>query len=263
MTTVITCADSNFFHFLPAQERNITRKSGASPVIYDLGLTQAQTKKLRSTVVQITPPEGFNENVPGGAIRTSHKPSCILDCMKRFEDDVLYVDADVVMMAHLPDACFDGADVALTPRHPNEMRSAAPFQNGTINAGVLFFRNTPAVHDLLVAWDARCAEGVESDQLALSHVLADAELTGDLGDATARGLNVRKLDARLFNDVGTTTGYLWHFKNAGRRFHKKRRWWKAILRERFAPARTARKIDEAQATLRQLPANKDHVNAKS
>jgi len=259
--TVITCADANFFHFLPAQERNINRKHGAFPVIYDLGLTRRQVTRLQSTVSPITPPEGYNENVPGGAIRTSHKPSCILDCMERYERDVLYVDADVVMMAPLPSGCFAGSDVALTPRHPNEMRSSNPYSNGTINAGVLYFANTTAVRELLKKWDARCAQGVESDQKALSELLSDADLTGDWEDATAEGLTIRKLDARLFNDVGTNTGYLWHFKNAGRRFHKKRRWWNAVLRERFMPKRIMRQITIRQAALLKLKPNKENEHA--
>ena len=54
---IVTCADSEFYHFLPTLEQNVRRKTGRFPIIYDIGLTEKQRNSLKSELVQITPPE--------------------------------------------------------------------------------------------------------------------------------------------------------------------------------------------------------------
>ena len=49
---VLTCADADYFHFLPFFEANVERKFGALPLIYDLGLDRpSSAPSLRSEVV--------------------------------------------------------------------------------------------------------------------------------------------------------------------------------------------------------------------
>lgn len=52
---IVTCADSEFYHFLPTLEQNVRRKTGRFPIIYDIGLTEKQRNSLKSELVQITP----------------------------------------------------------------------------------------------------------------------------------------------------------------------------------------------------------------
>jgi len=246
---VVTCADANFFHFLPVLEENVRRKTGQYPVIYDLGLLASQRARLKSEIVSLTPPEGYNKKVPKGAIRTHHKPDCLLDFVARFRQDVLYLDADVLMVDNLPANAFVGCDVAVTPRHPKELLAGDPFRNGRLNAGVMYFANNREAHALLEQWRALCSEGIHTDQMAISDILEPTDLNGPLGIATLGGLRVLKLDPRVYNDVACRTGRLWHFKNAGRRFHKKRRWWAAAMKERITPRRFAARVARARDAL--------------
>lgn len=246
---VVTCADANFFHFLPILEENVRRKTGQYPVIYDLGLHPKQRARLKSDVISLVPPEGYSERIPGGAIRTHHKPDCLLDFKARYDQNALYLDADVLMIDGLPAGVFRGCDIAVTPRHPKELLMGDPFRNGRVNAGVMYFANNETAQPLLEQWRTVCADGVHTDQMAISDILEPTDLNGSLGIASLGDVRVLKLDPRIYNDVACKTGRLWHFKNAGRRFHKKRRWWAAAMRERFTPTRFAARVAKQRDSL--------------
>lgn len=246
---VVTCADANFFHFLPILEENVRRKTGQYPVIYDLGLHPKQRARLRSDVISLVPPEGYSEKIPGGAIRAHHKPDCLLDFKARYNQNALYLDADVLMVDSLPAGLFRGCDIAVTPRHPKELLMGDPFRNGRLNSGVMYFANNETAQPLLEQWRTVCADGVHTDQMAISDILEPTDLKGPLGIASLGDVRVLKLDPRIYNDVACKTGRLWHFKNAGRRFHKKRRWWAAAMRERFTPTRFAARVAKQRVSL--------------
>jgi len=213
---VITCADADYFHFLPFLEANVERKFGALPLIYDLGLTPEQKASLRSEILQVPVPAGYKDyGADHGIIMTTHKPACIADALNRSPGGCLYVDADVLFAGPVTVSDLGGADVAVTPRHPTE-RTPKHLENGTLNAGVLFFASRPAARRLIDDWAKACAEGTRTDQMALSDLLADFALLESLGLETHDGLSVMRLDARLFNDVRLKTGRVLHFKNAGR-----------------------------------------------
>ncbi len=232
---IVTCADSGFYHFLPTLEQNVRRKTGRFPIVYDLGLTKKQRKALKSELIQIDPPKEYGLKTSTGNIKATHKPTCLLDFLNRSTEDCLYIDADVVIIDRVEIGEFDRADIAVTPRHPNEMRSADPYLNGKVNTGVIFLRNMNAVRDFVVSWIAQCRTGDCSDQQALTEILPDAGLTDGLGLGQQGSLQVLKLDARIYNDVSSTIGKLWHFKNAGRRFHKRRKWYFSTWLEKIAP----------------------------
>ncbi len=246
---VVTCADSKFFHFLPALEKNVLRKTGRYPVIYDLGLSAKQRNSLRSEIISLAPPEGYNNNISGGAIRAHHKPDCLLDFIARFDQSGLYIDADVLMVDSLSANVFEGCDIAVTPRHPKELMAPDPFRNGRLNSGVVFFASNVRSVALMRQWRAICEAGVHTDQMALSDLLEPVDLSGPLGIAELGDASILKLDPRIYNDVSCKTGKLWHFKNAGRRFHKKRRWWAAVMWERLTPTGLAERAAQARSEL--------------
>jgi len=234
MFKIISCADKEFFHFMPTLERNVKNHFGEYPIIYDIGMTAKQSASLKSRVIKVTPPSNYNQHSKIGSIITSHKPNCVLDFMSQYSEDCLYVDADVLFTEKVTPDEFTGADISVTPRHPNELKSENPYKNGTLNAGVLFFKNTAPVKTFIESWISQCALDQVSDQMAISELLEDARLTnGAFGLVKCGPLSVLKLDARIYNDVGSTIGKIWHFKNAGRRFHKRRRYLKAALLDRF------------------------------
>jgi hypothetical protein len=213
---VMTCADASYFHFLPYLEANIERKFGQRPLIYSLGLTAEQVATLRSEVVRIDVPRSFaGTETRRGFVMATHKPACIADGLARSPGGCLCVDADVLFVEALRARDLGRADIAVTPRHPKE-RTPLHLENGTLNSGVLFFSHSPAARRVLDEWARACAEGVRTDQKALSDILADFTLLEGLGPETRAGLQILKLDARLFNDVRLKTGRILHFKNAGR-----------------------------------------------
>ena len=259
--TVVTCADAKFFHFLPLLEQNIRRKFGHYPVIYDLGMTDQQVRQLKSLVRQIPLPDWYSEVVATTKIRSPHKPRCISDAMEQFGADVLYVDSDVLFTDSLPDGFAQEADIAVTAKHPKEMLFKNPYSNGRINAGVLYFSNNRVVLGFLEKWRELCDTGKISDQLSLSNLLEEHELDGNLGVVEVDGLKVAILDPREFNDVTSSTGRIWHFKNAGRSPHKKRRWWRASLQERWMPNRLKKMTAGARSALQDFGSNRErHKN---
>lgn len=213
---VITCADENYFDFLPALEANIERRLGRLPVIYDLGLRDDQRSVLRSEILQVPVPEGFRDcDAVNGFILTTHKPACISDAITRHGSGCLYVDADMLFLSALDEAVLQDGDIAVTPRHRRE-RTPSHLKNGNINAGFLHFSNTAPALDLLTRWQAACEVGDRTDQKALSDLLEDFHLLDSFGPETRGGLRLLKLDPRIYNDVALKTGKVMHFKNAGR-----------------------------------------------
>lgn len=214
---VITCADAGYFPFLPFLERNIARKFGRLPVIYDLGLTDDQRPQLASELRQAAdvPADFRGTEQRHGFIRATHKPACIRDSLDRDPGGCLCVDADVLFLGRLDLRDFQSADVAVTPRHPKE-RTPAHLDNGRINTGVLFFSGSPRSRRLLADWQHACETGTDSDQKCLSDLLGDFDLSGPLGLANSDALSLAKLDPCIYNDVRQRTGRILHFKNAGR-----------------------------------------------
>jgi hypothetical protein len=213
---VMTCADADYFHFLPYLEANVLRKFGRLPLIYDLGLTLSQRASLKSELVSIEVTDAYKAAEPTrGFIMTTHKPACIADCLDRTGEGCLYVDADVLFVEPLRARDLGAPDLAVTPRHPKE-RTGLHLENGDINAGVLYFSRSPAARALLDTWTAACATGARTDQKALSDLLAGFSLLDRLGPEARDGLRLMKLDPRTFNDVRLKTGRILHFKRAGR-----------------------------------------------
>lgn len=213
---VLTCADANYFHFLPFFEANVERKFGTLPLVYDLGLEPGQRAALRSEVVRVPVPAGFRDREPGhGFVMATHKPACIADALGRSPAGALYADADVLFAGAVTLRDLGNADLAVTPRFRRE-RTAAYLANGALNSGLVYVAGTPPARRLLDAWTAACGAGDRTDQKALSDLLADFGLLDGLGPVTRDGLRLMKLDPRVFNDVRLKTGRVLHFKNAGR-----------------------------------------------
>lgn len=234
---VLTCADAKFHHFLPNFERNVFSHFAEYPIIYDLGFSDIQRSILKSDIVSANGDFDITEKADSENIRATHKPSCIIDFLDRYKTGCLYVDADVIFTEAIDPLIFDDVDIAVTPRHPKEIQYLPdPYKNGEINSGVLFFANTAKSRDILAQWKMRCEQTRESDQMALSMVLHFAKLREPYGLHFQGDITILKLDPTIYNDVSCKTGKIWHFKNAGRRFHKKVKLLIASFITRRAPA---------------------------
>jgi hypothetical protein len=237
---IITCADAQFFEFLPYLEANISRKFGFLPTIYDLGMRDDQVRSLRSRVVPMPSGERYrSKHRVTGNVMTTHKPACIKDSLIRNPGGCLYVDADVLFVDATTEADFANADIAVTPRRPSAKADQSR-NNGNINAGVLYFSGSAAARSILDEWLLACEDGDRTDQMALSDILEGFNLLDGLGIDRRERATVMKLNARVFNDVRIRTGRILHFKNAGRNEHARRKLAKfRRLEERFPAALSA------------------------
>ena len=213
---IMTCGDQKYFKFIKIFEKNVFNRNHFFPIIYDLGLTEAQKKSLQSEMRIIPISQSFYMKNSSNYIQATHKPSCILDYLSCHNKNILYVDADTLFTSKFHHNLFKDIDIAITPRHRKE-RKKEYYVNGFINSGVLFFRNTFEVKELLLFWEKKCCEPDTTDQKALSDIFSDQiNLLEAKYIQKWNSLNILLLEAEMYNDVACKTGKLLHFKNAGR-----------------------------------------------
>ena len=213
---IMTCGDQKYFTFLKIFEKNVFNRYHFFPIIYDLGLTEDQRKLLKSEIRKIPISQSFYMKNSSNYIQATHKPSCILDYFSYHNKNILYVDADTLFVSTFNHTLFKDIDIAITPRHRKE-RKKEYYTNGFINSGVLFFRNTNSVKELLLLWEKKCCDPDTTDQKALSDIFSDQiNLLEAKHIQKWNDLNILLLEAEIYNDVACKKGKLLHFKNAGR-----------------------------------------------
>lgn len=213
---IMTCGDQKYFTFLKIFEKNVFNRYHFFPIIYDLGLTEDQRKLLKSEIRKIPISQSFYMKNSSNYIQATHKPSCILDYFSYHNKNILYVDADTLFVSTFNHTLFKDIDIAITPRHRKE-RKKEYYTNGFINSGVLFFRNTNSVKELLLLCEKKCCDPDTTDQKALSDIFSDQiNLLEAKHIQKWNDLNILLLEAEIYNDVACKTGKLLHFKNAGR-----------------------------------------------
>ena len=213
---IMTCGDQKYFTFLKIFEKNVFNRYHFFPIIYDLGLTEDQRKLLKSEIRKIPISQSFYMKNSSNYIQATHKPSCILDYFSYHNKNILYVDADTLFVSTFNHTLFKDIEIAITPRHRKE-RKKEYYTNGFINSGVLFFRNTNSVKELLLLWEKKCCDPDTTDQKALSDIFSDQiNLLEAKHIQKWNDLNILLLEAEIYNDVACKTGKLLHFKNAGR-----------------------------------------------
>ncbi|MBI2013506.1 MAG: hypothetical protein HYS87_01635 [Candidatus Colwellbacteria bacterium] len=71
-------------------------------------------------------------------MRFANKPLCILDCIKRYEENVVFLDGDAVVAQKFDELLRDSFDVGVTLREQGEI-SINKNSCSVLNSGVLFF----------------------------------------------------------------------------------------------------------------------------
>lgn len=216
---IITAADSNYYKFLISLEKNIHNIFNQYLIIYDLSLTSNQIKNLQSKVRRVEINKEYASFDVRGNIRATHKPLCILDCLREYKDsDCIYIDSDILFTQYVSYDVFADSDIAVAHRHPKE-QSEGHFMNGLINTGFIYFRNTHKVHEIVNEWYDECCKENSTDQIALSNVLSKIiyiQQAPISHEVTEMGIKINILDPNIYNDTSLTTGNILHFKNAGR-----------------------------------------------
>ncbi len=215
---MVTSGDKNYFKFLWRLEKNIYDKFGEYPIIYDLGLTEVQKSKLKSTIISIEVSSEYSNYNEDGFIKAIHKPNSILNFLENSSNNCLFLDADILFSRKVTveDLDFKGVDLAVTPRHPEE-RYEKLFANGLINTGVMYFKNDAKTKGFIKLWMNRCLDNNSTDQLAMSNILTNDKINlFKTNYVEVEGIKVALLDAKKYNDVSLSDGLILHFKNAGR-----------------------------------------------
>ena len=162
--------DANFRPYVENGKRAV-EALGYPTLIYDLGNL------------------GFGKPFDGRVSTTKFqnipcKPAVILDALKHIseQDYLVWLDADAIMKSRIDEICKD-YDLGLTMRLKHEQDPRA----STINAGIVFIRNTPQSKQFLQSW-AKHADELNGDQWALNNL---TKLTLDMMNQTVTCDNTR------------------------------------------------------------------------
>lgn len=230
---VMTAADRAFFPVLRGFERNIEKNLGVTPVIFDLGLLPEQRDALKS-IRQFEHNGGDIRALSAkGFIRASHKPDFIAHLLDQGQS-VLYLDADTIVTGAFDTGVFDDVDICITGRHPRDLRYAGNIDNGKLNSGVLYFRNSPATRKIVALWSDAARDPEKSDQQALSEII-ERLFTHPKNPAENDDPIIKVLNPRLYNDTSLRTGYIFHVKNYIRRPSQARKFRRIAFLARYAP----------------------------
>ena len=210
---IVTSANHGFFHCLAGLVESVHRHYGKRPIVYDLGLTDADRAALDAEIVPlVVPADSFDYTGVGDTgrrfIRTTHKPSCVRHYWQTHDEPMIFLDADCLMMARVEETGFD---LGVTLRTGKSLDLTNPY-NGVLNAGVLFF-NTPATAFVDV-WEQACRQSDTTDQKALVEILGET-IDWQHYDRVYdwHGLTVKVFRTDDVNDYHMRApGRIWHLK---------------------------------------------------
>lgn len=245
MYSILTCSDAKYYHFAYILTKNIALFPNYRLFLYDLGLTEKQSQTLAALNVHIEQtefdPDTFTFNRHHN-IRTTHKINCIEHFLQKYNQSVIVLDSDVLLLEDIASQLWPQPNqVILTKRCLREWKPHV-LVNGKINAGVMAFGSNVG-HAFFEAWRTLCEDKEHTDQSALS-ALVDPYLDWEKLNISQPGphCEVMLLDGNIYNDVTCRSGKIFHFKNAGR--EKKKRIRHALFAglQRWLPKLTARLI---------------------
>ncbi|MCY2926963.1 MAG: hypothetical protein NT031_16320 [Planctomycetota bacterium] len=186
---IVTSANHGFFHCLAGLVESVHRHYGKRPIVYDLGLTDADRAALDAEIIPLA--------VPG-----------IRHYWQNHDEPMIFLDADCLFMARVEETGFD---LGVTLRTGKSLDLTNPY-NGVLNAGVLFF-NTP-VAAFVDVWEQACRQSDTTDQKALVEILGET-IDWQHYDRVYdwRGLSVKVFRTDDVNDYHMRApGRIWHLK---------------------------------------------------
>lgn len=216
---VVTCVDRNFEKYAENLKKICKNLQSVRLWVYDIGL---QKETLGVADYKVFATENYAARDSNKQIVTNHKPIIIKHFLEKHQAPCLYIDADCIFTGELCPAFGEGVDIGVTPRALREQK-AQILQNGLINAGVLYFNYSDDVLNFIQKWAESCADGMVSDQRALSHILSEKiDLVDGGQDQFYDDMKIRLLDPDVYNDVTCKTGKIFHCKSVARRKSKYR-----------------------------------------
>ena len=202
----ITGADSKFYFFIPYMVAQIERLfPKARLMVYDLGLEEQETLQIREWGVEVRKwhiGPGDPVKAPNYYPRALHKPSMILDALKRHPNETaVYLDADAIPNRRfsVPTDC----DVAVTLVNQRDLailESKPEIEyNGIFNTGVMLFGRSKRRLAFVSEWSDRLSESdsFESDQRIAWLLLEEMEGFSRQEYNVTKTLKVRDEEVRI------------------------------------------------------------------
>lgn len=148
------------------------------------------------------------------------KPSLIKHALT---EDIIWLDSDTWIQK--PIKVEGDYDVAVTLRRPEE-RNIDQFSHvsGYLNAGVIFFKNTPQAHKFVDMWiDELSQTTTGSDQEALNRVVMKATDLTQYGDFNLDDIKIKVLPTDIYNNhyfkENQSEAQILHFKGNNKKLY--------------------------------------------
>ncbi|MFX1394815.1 MAG: hypothetical protein ACFFAH_14740 [Promethearchaeota archaeon] len=194
----ITISSEKFFPYVNFTAKKLMKLYPSCKLfIYDWGLTSSHKKKLRSYPISILVDWKFNidwmsgyktieisndlspsiRKKKEGAYLANQKPLCILDCAKRVKENLIYFDADAILINPIDEIFEDNFDVGITILNDElfeEIEFLKFYMGADLNAGVIFFRLSSKNMQLFIQeWLNEIERSKKPEQISLFSLIKD------------------------------------------------------------------------------------------
>lgn len=164
------------------------------------------------------------EAIKGYKSKSLFKPKLVKACIAEHQDITVYLDGDAQLCGDLSAADTNDYDVGVTLRHSSELEGEWHQHHFEIakyvNAGVIFFRPTPATDKFLDRWDTQTDE-LGNDQMALNK-LACPDYYPEAGSVLEiDGVRIKYFPGEIYNfyhfmELKSASAKVMHFKGVVR-----------------------------------------------
>jgi len=216
------------------------KEFGYKPVVYDLGsLGMGKRFHIKD---ELFGAKGYykKEVKKGYKSKSLFKPEIVKICMEEYNDFTVYLDGDAQLCANIDDIVDDDYDIGVTLRDPSELAGAWYEEHFDIvkyvNAGVIFFKPTPAAKKFLNVWHV-ITESIGNDQQVLNKLTCPDTYPKPYSIMTINEIRIKYFPCMQYNYYYFERGLapnikIMHFKGPVRHFYpfdwKKRLYCKAI-----------------------------------
>ncbi|RLB67386.1 MAG: hypothetical protein DRH08_03780 [Deltaproteobacteria bacterium] len=168
-----------------------------------------------------------NEVKPGYKSRSLFKAEIVKKCMNDHNDLIVYLDGDAQLCGDLNEIETDDYDIGVTLRDKIELSYLWHKKYfdvaGYVNAGVIFFNNTPACNNFVEEW-RRKTQSLGNDQMALNYLVCPSNYPEKYSVTEKNGVRIKFFPVSKFNYYSFNYRYfgnakILHFKSSVRNFY--------------------------------------------
>jgi hypothetical protein len=216
------------FSFKIVIEKTVAQaqKCGYRPVVYDLGSLGIGERFYIAD--ETFSRQGFYsvEVKKGYKSRSLFKPRVARHCLTHYRELTAYLDADAQLVGRLDEIDTPDYDIGVTLRKSTELE--ADWHKNLfdivkfLNAGVIFFKPTPAAFRFVETWEKKTQE-MGNDQMALNALASPSTYPKAMSVLTLDGVRIKYFPAEQYNycyfDEGLEPDIkIYHFKGNVREY---------------------------------------------